>query len=94
MLESAESDYRFRAKVHWSAVADYLIDQAKGIDYDTNVKGNLDRDEPDRKRFLGDVWEAGFWFQDERETPDVGPGRRSWSRPDLRRRLSWLGADR
>lgn len=65
-------DYHWRMpmwRYDWCA---YIAEQARQIDYTTNVKGTLDKGEPDRHDFLFDVWDAGHRFQSRRNGTPVG----------------------
>jgi hypothetical protein len=61
--ELADADYRFRGSVSELRVRNYLTNAVTDIDYETNVKGNLDQGEPDRHRAMMNVWDAMYDVQ-------------------------------
>ena len=68
------ADYGFRLNVDRGVFAAYVAKAVTGIDYVTDVKGHLSRDEPDRKSAMMDCWSAMAQFQDGRFPPTYAKG--------------------
>lgn len=65
IVESDESDYRFRVTLPRALVTDYLSKTIAELDY-TSVKDNITKGEEDRHRMLYQVWDNHFRFQQDR----------------------------
>lgn len=68
--DDPRADYRWRLVVDKSVVRDILVEQLDDIDYDTNVKHRLDKDDPNRHHAMLRVWTAMLDFQFEGEADD------------------------
>lgn len=62
IIENSGTDYRFRKTVTKLAAVSYFAVAMLDIDY-TSVKDAVDQSDPDRKRWLLDVWDAGWRYQ-------------------------------
>lgn len=63
IIEMREADYRWRLNVDRDDFAGYMVEAVHDIDYETNVKGTLSRNDSSRSHAMMDVWGAMYRMQ-------------------------------
>lgn len=63
VIETDESDYRFRMFLNQEYVADVMKERVSNIEYD-NFKNSINKNDIERKRYYTKVWSVMFDWQE------------------------------